>query len=81
MSSSRQVRLIGEDAQKKLSVAKAKVRASSWIEERYLRGAGISELVTETRTDERFADLDPAAREVALGSLCALETIREILSS
>jgi hypothetical protein len=79
MSSSRQVRLIGEDAQKKLSASAAKVRTRSWIEERYLRGAGIETITIEPRDDDRFADLDPDAREIALGSLTALETIREIL--
>jgi hypothetical protein len=85
MSSSRQTRLIGEAAQATLSAATARVRHSGvarWVEERYLRGAGIAVLAADPREEiERFADLDPAAREVALGASSALETIREILGA
>jgi hypothetical protein len=82
MSSSRQIRLIGEPAQKKLSAAKAQLRQSGlagWVEERYLVGAGVRAPTPVPRNDHRFADLDPAARDVALGAASALDTIREIL--
>ncbi len=82
MSSSRQIRLIGEPAQKKLSAATARVRQSGlarWVEERYLAGAGVGHIVVDPRGDAQFGDLDPAARDVALGAASALETIREIL--
>lgn len=82
MNSSRQVRLIGDDAQMKLSAATARVRHSGlarWVEERYLLGAGIAQTTIEPREDDRFADLDPAARDVARGAMSALESIREII--
>lgn len=82
MSSSRQIRLIGDAAQQKLVAARAGVhqtRLARWVEERYLSGAGVGTLTPEPREDDRFAELDPAARDVARGAASALETIREIL--
>ena len=82
MSSSRQIRLIGESAQMKLCAATARVRQSGlarWVEERYLTGAGVQRQAIEPLEEDRFADLDPAARDVARGAASALETIREIL--
>ena len=66
----------------KLNAATARVRHSGlarWVEERYLRGAGIRETLAEPKDDLRFDDLDPAARDVALGAMSALESIREMI--
>ncbi len=76
------MRLIGEAAQTKLDAATARVRQTGlarWVEDRYLRGAGVEKMIDESRADERFDDLDPAARDVARGAASALDTIREIL--
>lgn len=85
MSFSRQARLIGAEAHARLGKAHASIRSTGLaaiVEERYLRGAGIaieSSEAQKLRSLEAFEDLDPAAREVAVGSLRALETIRGLL--
>ena len=84
--SSRQIRLIGPEAQAKLAAAKACIQSTGFaavIEGRYLRGAGIQTLSSEARkleSLEAFGDLDPAAREVAVGAMRALETVRRVLA-
>ncbi len=82
---SRQVRLaaIGEAGQKKLVAAEVVVPrgVAGSIEARYLNGAGVG-AVREGDTsidDERFAELDPAAREVALGAHAAVVAIMKIV--
>lgn len=83
--SSRQIRLIGLEAHARLREAEACVRSTGFagvIEEKYLSGAGIRALSSEARelgSAEAFRDLDPAAREVAVGAMRALETVRGLL--
>jgi len=74
---------IGAAGQEKLAAAEVAVASgfAGWIEARYLAAAGVG----RTREggdarDARFDDLDPAAREVALGAHAAARAILEIVS-
>ncbi len=74
----RQARLVGAAGQEKIS--NAHVTASSEIEARYLAAAGVRvELVIRDEHDLRFDDLDPAARDVALGAHAAVVALKKIL--
>lgn len=87
MSFSRQARLIGAEAHAHLAKAHACVRSTglaAMIEEKYLRGAGMTIQSSEAEklgSSEAFDDLDPATREVAVGALRALETIKGVLGA
>jgi molybdopterin/thiamine biosynthesis adenylyltransferase len=85
---SRQARLaaIGEAGQEKLGAAEVVVPSgfAGTIAARYLRGAGVGSVREGgegalTLDDARFAELDPAAREVALGAHAAARAILEIV--
>lgn len=98
MSRSRQVRLVGDAAQRALEAATVRLAGrgfARWVEERYVRGAGVTRLGDAVAAasgglarggadapdgDERFADLEPEAREVALGAARALDAIRRVIA-
>ena len=85
----RQIRLaeIGAAGQAKIAAATVSVGRgfSSWVARRYLSAAGVASVVEGRDADEprdaRFDDLDPAAREVALGAHAATRILLEIVSS
>jgi hypothetical protein len=82
----RQTRLreVGAEGQAKIAAAKVSCASgfAGWVEARYLRAAGVGEVAPGTveARDARFDDLDPAAREVALGAHAAVAALREILA-
>jgi hypothetical protein len=83
---SRQVRLaaIGEAGQKKITLAEAIVSRdfAGTIAARYLRGAGVSRVCEgDVESDARFDELDPAAREVAIGAHAAASAIMRIVKA
>ncbi len=83
---SRQTRLaaIGEAGQKKIMAAEVVVPRgfAGEIAARYLNGAGARVREGEVDIDDaRFAELDPAAREVALGAHAAAQAILRIVRS
>jgi len=80
----RQTRLaeVGAHGQARLESAScvlSESRLAGFIEERYVRGAGVKNLVRGSKSNESFEDLEPSAREIAKGSHAALVSIREIL--
>ena len=84
----RQIRLaeIGAAGQAKIAAATASVGRgfSSWVARRYLSAAGVASVVerdADEPRDARFDDLDPAARDVALGAHAATRILLEIVRS
>lgn len=80
---SRQIRVIGREGQKKLEAAEMIVARgdAGEIEARYLAAAGarVREGGDVAIDDERFADMHPAARAVALGARAACVEIMKIV--
>ena len=82
----RQVRLaeIGAAGQEKIAAAEvvAARGLAGDIEARYLAAAGVGRVVRGTHelADARFDDLDPAAREIALGARAAARALLQIVS-
>ena len=74
---------IGAEGQAKLRAARVVVARgfAGWVEARYLRAAGVEAVTVGDgeAVDARFDDLDPAAREVALGAHAAVLAIKQIL--
>jgi hypothetical protein len=56
---------------------------SGWIEARYLGAAGVGAIHegSHEHADERFCELDPAARDVALGAHAAVCALQKILAT
>jgi hypothetical protein len=54
---------------------------AGWVEARYLSAAGVGHVVQghEAPRDARFDDLDPAARDVALGAHAAVLVIQKLV--
>ena len=81
----RQIRVIGRDGQEKLEAAMAVVPRgfAGSIAARYLSGAGVGHVREGDVSidDARFADLDPAARDVALGAHAAATAIMKIIGT
>ena len=81
----RQMRLaeIGAAGQEKLAAADVAVARgfAGWVAARYLEGAGVRTHAGDfDAADTRFDDLDPAAREVALGAHAAAVAILAIVA-
>ena len=88
----RQVRLaeVGEEGQRRLAEATVRPRCcgvAGEIEARYLVAAGVGALGDADLavaggagegTPQPFAELDPGAREFALGAAAALASLREV---
>ena len=87
MKFSRQIRVIGRDGQKKLEAAIAIVPQTfdGEIARRYFVGAGVrvelGRQLTGLLVDPRFADMHPAAREVAVGAHYAASAIMDVVRS
>lgn len=82
MKHSRQVRVLGREAQKKLEAAEIVVPrgAAGEIEARYLAGAGVRVREGDVSIeDARFSDMHPHARDVALGARAACVEIMKIV--
>ena len=81
----RQIRVIGREAQNKLehTVAVVPPTFEGEISRRYFLGAGVR--VEQGRypgvPDPRFADMHPAARDVAIGALVAVQGIMKVVRS
>jgi hypothetical protein len=77
--------VIGRDGQEKLEAAMAVVPRgfAGSITARYLSGAGVGRVREGDVSidDARFADLDPAARDVALGAHAAATAIMKIIGT
>jgi hypothetical protein len=82
MKFSRQIRVIGREGQKKLEASEIVVArgAAGEIEARYLVGAGARVREGDASIDDaRFAEMHPAARDVALGARAACVEIMKIV--
>ena len=81
----RQMRLpeIGAAGQEKIAAAEVVVGGgfAGSIEARYLAAAGVGKIVRSASelADARFDDMDPAARDVALGAHAAARALLEIV--
>jgi molybdopterin/thiamine biosynthesis adenylyltransferase len=81
----RQVRLaeIGAAGQEKIAAAEVVVARgfAGSIEARYLAAAGVGKIAQGDYelADSRFDELDPAAREIALGARAAARALLEIV--
>jgi len=83
MKHSRQIRVIGREGQKKLESAVIVVARgdAGAIEARYLVAAGARVREGDVSiADERFADMHPAARDVALGARAACVAIMHAIA-
>ena len=84
MKFSRQIRVIGREAQKNVEAAEIVVPcgAAGEIEARYLVAAGARVRVDDVSIDDaRFSDMHPAARDVALGARAACVAIMNVVRS
>jgi hypothetical protein len=82
------MKVIGREGQAKLGAAEVVVARdeAGKIEARYLEGAGVrvregDAPIASSPDDARFADMHPAAREIALGAHAAAQAILEIVRS